>query len=214
MDYAQLAQQCINGTWRPGRGQKILVDTNPFTGEVIGEFHVATSGDVDDAYAAADIAQRKWATVNAYAKRTVFEYAAAVVEHRRSEIADLIVAEVGGTALKAAFEISLAIEALKEAATIPLRIEGRIQPSPIADTENFVYREPVGVVGVISPFNFPLLLIDEVRSSGLGMRQRCRNQTARGHPDGWRHAPGCHLRGSRVAHWAAQRGRNRDTRHR
>jgi aldehyde dehydrogenase (NAD+) len=158
MDTAQLSQQYIGGAWRAGSGEKVLVDLNPFTGKTLGEFPVATTDDIDEAYAAAAAAQSAWNKVNAYAKRSVFEAAARIVEERREEISKLITAEVGGTALKAAFEIGLVVDALKEAATLPLRIEGRIYPSPVEDTENFVYRVPVGVVGVISPFNFPFFL--------------------------------------------------------
>ncbi|WP_426005250.1 aldehyde dehydrogenase family protein [Paenarthrobacter sp. NyZ202] len=158
MDTAQLAQQYIGGIWRPGSGEKVLVDRNPFDGKTLGEFPVATTDDIDEAYAASAVAQTAWNKVNAYGKRSVFEAAARIVEERREEISKLITAEVGGTALKAAFEIGLVIDALKEAATLPLRIEGRIYPSPVEDTENFVYRIPVGVVGVISPFNFPFFL--------------------------------------------------------
>lgn len=158
MNIDKLTRQYIGGSWRQGRSEKILVDINPFTGERLGEFSVATSEDIDDAYSAAAESQRTWSAVNAYSKRTVFENAAAIVQRRRDEIIDLICKEVGGTALKAQFEIGLVIDNLKEAATLPLRIEGRMLPSPIDETENFVYREPVGVVGVVSPFNFPFFL--------------------------------------------------------
>ena len=158
MDTTKLAQQYIAGQWRAGAGDKILVDTNPFDGSVVGEFNVATREDVDAAYRSAAAAQTGWAAVNAYAQRAVFERAAQIVEERRGEITELIIAEVGGTGLKAAFEIGLVIDSLKEASTLPLRMEGRMYPSPIEDTENFVYRSPAGVVGVISPFNFPFFL--------------------------------------------------------
>ncbi|WP_052665373.1 aldehyde dehydrogenase family protein [Nitriliruptor alkaliphilus] len=158
MDTTQLAQQYIAGRWRSGAGEKLLVDRNPFNGDTVGEFAVATREDVDEAYESAAAAQRAWSGVNAYAQRTVFEEAAAIVQRRAAEITELIIAEVGGTALKAGFEIGLVIDALKEAATLPLRMEGRIYPSAVEDTENFVYRRPVGVVGVISPFNFPFFL--------------------------------------------------------
>jgi aldehyde dehydrogenase (NAD+) len=154
----KLAQQYIRGQWRDGTSEKILVDRNPFNGETVAEFAAADRADIDEAYEAAAEAQRPWAEVNAYQKRTVFEDAARIVAQRRDEITALIIAEVGGTALKAHFEIGLVIDALKEAATIPLRIAGSIVPSPVADTENFVYRRPLGVVGVISPFNFPFFL--------------------------------------------------------
>ncbi len=51
---------------------------------------------------------------------------------------------------------------IKEASTFPMRMNGRALPSPIDGKENRVYRVPVGVVGVISPFNFPFFLIDEI----------------------------------------------------
>lgn len=154
----KIAEQYISGTWCSGRGEKVLVDRNPFNGELIAEFSVATKEDVDDAYRAAADAQRHWADVNPYAKRAVFEQALRIIESRRSQIMSLIAAEVGGTALKAGFEIDLVVETLREAATLPLRVQGSIIPSAIADTENYVYRRPVGVVGVISPFNFPFFL--------------------------------------------------------
>ncbi|MFC4466818.1 aldehyde dehydrogenase family protein [Streptomyces xiangluensis] len=158
MDTAELAKQYISGQWRSGSGTKLLVDSNPFNGDKLAEFAVATKEDIDEAYRSAAAAQERWEAVSAYARRAVFEEAAAIVQRRSEEIAELIVAEVGGTALKAGFEIGLVIDALKEAASLPLRMEGRIYPSPIEDTENFVYRRPVGVVGVISPFNFPFFL--------------------------------------------------------
>ncbi len=60
--------------------------------------------------------------------------------------------------MKAAFELHLAREFLREAIQLALRPEGRILPSPDDTKENRLYRVPVGVVGVISPFNFPFLL--------------------------------------------------------
>jgi vanillin dehydrogenase len=148
----------IAGQWRPGSGGEVLVDRNPYDGSTIGEFPVADVDDIDAAYRSAADAQRTWAQVNPYAKRAVFERAVAYVEERSDEITTMIIAELGGTRLKAAFEIGLVIDMLKEAATLPLRMEGRILPSPIDEKENRLYREPVGVVGVISPFNFPFFL--------------------------------------------------------
>jgi len=154
----QLVRQYISGAWRDGQDENLLVDHNPFTGEPIVQFRFATMEDVDDAYRAAADAQKSWSDVNPYDKRTVFEKAAHIVEQRRSEISELIAIETGGTALKADFEIGLVIDDLKEAATIPLRVQGNILVSPIPDTENYVYRRPLGVVGIISPFNFPFHL--------------------------------------------------------
>lgn len=96
--------------------------------------------------------------MSAYQRRDVFERAAQIFEFRREEIIELIVQEVGGTKLKATFEIGLVINAVKEAASTAFQIQGSIIPSPVPNTENFVYRKALGVVGIISPFNFPLFL--------------------------------------------------------
>lgn len=151
-------KQFIAGEWRIGSMDKILVDRNPYDGTTVAEFKVAGVADLDDAYRAAESAKLEWDRVNPYAKRAVFERAVRYVEEHTPEIVETIIDELGGTRLKAYFEIGLVVDMLKEAATFPLRMEGRILPSPIDDKENRLYREPVGVVGVISPFNFPFFL--------------------------------------------------------
>ncbi|MFD4971065.1 aldehyde dehydrogenase family protein [Streptomyces sp. NPDC058424] len=156
--FTDLAQQYIDGEWRPGTGSWDIIDFNPYDGEKLASITIATADEVDQAYRAAARAQKEWAATNAYARRAVFEKALRLVEERESEIADVIIAELGGTRLKAAFELHLAKEFLRESIHLALRSEGKILPSPVDGKENRVYRVPVGVVGVISPFNFPFLL--------------------------------------------------------
>ncbi|MFE0403613.1 aldehyde dehydrogenase family protein [Streptomyces nigra] len=156
--FTDLAQQYIDGEWRPGTGSWDIIDFNPYDGEKLASITIATVDEVDEAYRAAARAQGEWAATNPYARRAVFEKALRVVEEREQEISEVIVAELGGTRLKAAFELHLAKEFLREAVHLALRPEGRIIPSPVDGKENRVYRVPVGVVGVISPFNFPFLL--------------------------------------------------------
>ncbi|MFF1320100.1 aldehyde dehydrogenase family protein [Streptomyces chartreusis] len=156
--FTDLAQQFIDGEWRPGTGSWDIIDFNPYDGEKLASITIATVDEVDDAYMAAARAQKQWATTNPYARRAVFEKALRLIEDREQEIAEAIIAELGGTRLKAAFELHLAKEFLREAVHLALRPEGKILPSPVDGKENRVYRVPVGVVGVISPFNFPFLL--------------------------------------------------------
>ncbi|MEU1528407.1 aldehyde dehydrogenase family protein [Streptomyces fagopyri] len=156
--FTDLARQYIGGEWRPGTGSWDIIDFNPYDGEKLASITIATVDEVDEAYRAAERAQKEWAAVNPYARRAVFERALRLVEEREAEITEVIVAELGGTHLKAGFELHLAKEFLRESIQLALRPEGRILPSPIDGKENRVYRVPVGVVGVISPFNFPFLL--------------------------------------------------------
>ncbi|MQY36247.1 putative aldehyde dehydrogenase YfmT [Streptomyces sp. RB17] len=156
--FSDLAQQYIDGEWRPGTGSWDVIDFNPYDDEKLASITVATVDEVDQAYRAAARAQKKWAETNPYARRAVFERVLRLIEDREQEIADLIIAELGGTRVKAGFELHLAKEFLRESIHLALRPEGRILPSPVEGKENRVYRVPVGVVGVISPFNFPFLL--------------------------------------------------------
>jgi aldehyde dehydrogenase (NAD+) len=156
--FTDLAQQYIDGEWRPGTGSWEIIDVNPYDGEKLAAITIATVEEVDQAYRAAERAQKEWAKVNAYARRAVFERALRIFEEREQELAEVITAELGGTHLKADFELNLAKEFLRESVQLALRPGGRIIPSPIDGKENRLYRVPVGVVGVISPFNFPFLL--------------------------------------------------------
>ncbi|MFF8948410.1 aldehyde dehydrogenase family protein [Streptomyces sp. NPDC014940] len=156
--FSDLAQQYIDGEWRQGSGSWDVIDFNPYDDEKLASITVATVDEVDQAYRSAARAQKQWAATNPYARRAVFERALRLIEEREQEIADLIVAELGGTRVKAGFELHLVKEFLRESVNLALRPEGRILPSPADGKENRVYRVPVGVVGVISPFNFPFLL--------------------------------------------------------
>ncbi|WP_333775450.1 aldehyde dehydrogenase family protein [Streptomyces sp. IBSBF 3136] len=156
--FSDLAQQYIDGEWRPGTGSWDVIDFNPYDDEKLASITVATVDEVDEAYRAAARAQKQWAATNPYTRRTVFERALRLIEEREQEIADLIIAELGGTRVKAGFELHLVKEFLRESVHLALRPEGKILPSPTDGKENRVYRVPVGVVGVISPFNFPFLL--------------------------------------------------------
>ncbi|MEV0211023.1 aldehyde dehydrogenase family protein [Streptomyces sp. NPDC050788] len=156
--FSDLAQQYIDGEWRPGTGSWDIIDFNPYDGEKLASITIATVDEVDEAYRAAARAQKQWARTNPYARRAVFEKALRLVEEREQEITEVIIAELGGTRLKAGFELHLAKEFLRESIQWALRPEGKILPSPVDGKENRLYRVPVGVVGVISPFNFPFLL--------------------------------------------------------
>lgn len=150
--------QFIGGEWSVGRGAATLVDRNPYDGSAFREITIADTRDIDDAYEAAARAQRAWAVVNPAQKRRVFESAIRYVEDHYDDFTSLLTRETGSTGFKAAFEVDLVLDMLKEAATFPFRMECRMLPSPIDEKENRIYRVPVGVVSVISPFNAPFFL--------------------------------------------------------
>ncbi|SFD28405.1 aldehyde dehydrogenase family protein [Streptomyces aidingensis] len=160
--YAELfqryAQQYIAGTWRPGSGEWDVIDLNPHNGEKLCSITVATAVEVDEAYRAAERAQRDWAELNPYRRRQVFERMIALMDEHESDITEAMIAEFGATRTRAAYELALSKEFLQEAMQLPTRVEGRILPSAVSGKENYINRAPVGTVCVISPYTFPLLM--------------------------------------------------------
>lgn len=150
--------QYIAGQWREGQSEKTLTVTNPYDDTVLTTIRQASSADVDEAYRAAEAAQKEWAAQPPAVRRQVLMRAAEILEERRDEIMDWIIKESGSTVGKAAFEVSAAAGITLEASSFPNRVHGRILESNTPDKEYRVYRRAIGVVGVISPWNFPLHL--------------------------------------------------------
>ncbi|MFI5662752.1 aldehyde dehydrogenase family protein [Streptomyces sp. NPDC051684] len=156
--FTELDRQYIDGSWRPGRGAWDIIDFNPYNGDKLASITVASVEEVDEAYRAAERVQKDWAATNAYARRAVLERTLRLLEEREEEITEAIIDELSGTRVKAGFELHLAKEFLRESVQLALRPQCSVIPSPVDGKENRLYRVPVGVVGVISPFNFPFLL--------------------------------------------------------
>ncbi|MEW8972165.1 aldehyde dehydrogenase family protein [Mesobacillus jeotgali] len=156
--YKDLNKQYINGEWRDGTGQSNYMDTNPYNEEVLAEFKMAGIEDIEEAYASARKAQKEWENVNPFERSTIMENAVRIMSERRKELVELLVAESGSTHIKANVEVDFCIAITRESASFPLRMDGKMVPSLVPGKENRVYRKPLGVVGVISPFNFPMYL--------------------------------------------------------
>lgn len=156
--YDGLDAMPIAGRWRAGTAGDTLTDTNPWTGETLLEIPMAGEDDLNEAFDAAVVAQREWAKRPPGERAAVMREAARIIEARQAEIGDWITREIGGTQAKAELECGLAQGQLLEAAGMASRVQGAILPSEIPGKENRVYKRPVGVVSVISPWNFPLQL--------------------------------------------------------
>lgn len=150
--------QFVAGVWREGRSEKTNMSINPFDDSVVAEIRQASSEDLDAAYRAAEAAQADWAAMAPSERARIIRRAADILEERREEIVSWLVRESGSTVIKANVEVSLASGITQESASFPTRVHGTLHPSNTADREMRVYRKPVGVVGVISPWNFPLHL--------------------------------------------------------
>lgn len=156
--YSGLDRQYIYGRWRAGRRGLALKDFDPYTGETLLEIELADNRDLDEAYESARKAQPGWAEVLPAERTAVMLRSAAIMEARREEIVEWLVREAGSTYIKAQFEWQILQAVTLEAASFPHRVAGRILPIDEPGKESRVYRRPVGVIGVISPWNFPIYL--------------------------------------------------------
>lgn len=144
-----------SGGWVAGAGR--LATLEPATGETLAEVGSADGEQVFAAVRLASRAQPGWGATDPYERANVLLRAAALFDVHREEIAGWLVREGGAIPPKADFEVGVAIKELQEAAALAPRTRGEVVPEPDGKI-NITMRVPVGVVGVITPWNFPLIL--------------------------------------------------------
>lgn len=154
----QFEQQFIAGNWQTGSDPNhVNENRDPFTGELLVKIQGASTEDVDAAYEAAQAAQVTWMEKSPNERSQIIEKAADLIHEKQAEIMEWLTKEGGATQVKAGLEVSLAEGITREAATFPQRIEGKIL-SGAPNEESFVIKRPRGVIGIISPWNFPFHL--------------------------------------------------------
>jgi len=142
--------------WTEGAGGTQDVK-EPATGAVLGRFGVATATDVRRAAGVAAEAQQDWAARRPEERAAILRRAGQLWEEHAEEIQGWIVRETGGIPAKAALETHIAANECYEAAGLPSHPAGEVLTSN-EDRWSFARRRPAGVVSVIAPFNFPLIL--------------------------------------------------------
>src|SRR6478735_941415 len=146
----------VEGTWRPGSaGDAPIVE--PATGEELGRTGRAGVDDVATAAGSAAGAQQEWAALPHPARAAVLRKAGDLFGQHADELAEWNVREVGAIRGMAGFALHVAAEECYAAAGLPSASLGELIPSE-EPRLSMVKRLPVGVVGVISPFNVPLIL--------------------------------------------------------
>ncbi|KPI27423.1 Benzaldehyde dehydrogenase (NAD(+)) [Actinobacteria bacterium OV320] len=141
---------------RPLSGPRYTV-TEPATGDPLGTVDLAGAADVGLAAEAARAAQAEWARLPHFVRAGVLRKAGDLFTAHADELREWIVRESGSIPGKADFELHVAAQECYEAAALASRPAGQVLPSE-APRLSYTRRVPVGVVGVISPFNAPLIL--------------------------------------------------------
>ncbi|GAA0249317.1 aldehyde dehydrogenase family protein [Haladaptatus pallidirubidus] len=148
----------IDGEWVEGGDRDEIEVTNPATQELITTVPAGTEEDVNRAYEVAAEAQDEWADQPPQKRIDVIESAVDLLDEHRNDILGALATESGSANMKAFAEWQTARGITQQAAEFPFRVGGDLKGSMIPGKENQVKRIPMGVVGVISPWNFPFNL--------------------------------------------------------
>jgi acyl-CoA reductase-like NAD-dependent aldehyde dehydrogenase len=168
--YTGFSQQYIAGQWRTGRSAgSVINDLNPYDGKTLVAIPGASVADVHDAYTAASAAQRSWALALPRERAEVMRRAADILKNRRDEIIDWTIAETGGIRKFAEIIWYFAWSITDAAASYPGRVRGEILPSDVVGQESRVYRKPLGVISIISPWNSPINLTQRSLAPALAL---------------------------------------------
>jgi alpha-ketoglutaric semialdehyde dehydrogenase len=155
---ARTFQNFIGGEWVDAAVGETFDSLSPATGERIGTFPKSGPEDVDRAVAAAKEAFASWRLVPAPKRgEIVFRFAALVAEHKQ-ELAELMTREMGKVLAEAGGDVQEAIDMSYYMAGEGRRLHGQTTPSELPDKFNMSVRMPIGVVGVITPWNFPIAI--------------------------------------------------------
>lgn len=146
----------IGGDWRPGSGKR-AESTNPAAPEdVVAQYEIADSELLDAAITSAVGAARGWDELGVLARGKILRNAAQILERRAEEVAALMTREEGKTLADARGEVGASVETLYYHAGAARRPTGTTYPSASPDELVRTVRRPVGTVGVVTPWNFPL----------------------------------------------------------
>ncbi|ARD56348.1 methylmalonate-semialdehyde dehydrogenase [Bacillus safensis FO-36b] len=148
----------IGGKWTEAATTQTEKVFNPATGEVIAEVPLSTIEDVDRAVQSANEAFKTWSkTAVPKRARILFKYQQLLVE-KWEELAELVTLENGKSLTEAKGEVQRGIECVEFAAGAPTLMMGKQLPDIATGLESGMYRYPIGVIGGITPFNFPMMV--------------------------------------------------------
>ena len=148
----------VNGNSWNGKADRTGDVFNPATGEITGHVDFASNAVVDEVVGAAQKAFEEWRTTS-LAKRTQILFAfREILNARKEEVAALITAEHGKVLSDALGEVTRGQEVVEFACGIPHLLKGGYSEGVSTEVDVYSIRQPLGVVAIISPFNFPAMV--------------------------------------------------------
>jgi aldehyde dehydrogenase (NAD+) len=159
LQLGQLYQNFIGGEWKSAHSGETFISTNPArTSEIIGHYQKSNEVDLEEAVEAASKAQPVWEATPAPARGEILYRAASLMEERQEELAQLMTREMGKILKETRGDVQVAIDVAKFMAGEGRRAEGETLPSALPNKMCLTIRHPLGVVGIITPWNFPLAI--------------------------------------------------------
>jgi malonate-semialdehyde dehydrogenase (acetylating)/methylmalonate-semialdehyde dehydrogenase len=158
MTMAKHVTHWVGGKPWTGSAQRQGDVYDPATGQVTGVVDFASSGDVDDAVAAAKLAAQSWGRVSLAKRATVLFAFRELVKSHTPELAALVTSEHGKVASDAAGEVARGLEVVEFACGIPHLLKGGFSENVSTGVDSYSIRQPLGVVAGITPFNFPAMV--------------------------------------------------------
>ncbi len=152
-------QNYIGGIWKPSSSKKTFANINPAdTSDVIGKFPQSTKRDVQEAAEAAREAYKTWRLVPAPKRGDIMRKAGVILESRKDELAHEMTREMGKVFTETKGDVQEGIDTAYYAATEGRRLFGHTVPSELSNKFAMSVRQPIGVAGCITPWNFPLAI--------------------------------------------------------
>ncbi len=158
-----------DGHFHPSASGATLDVRDKASGETFAVAGLASETDVDNAVAAAKKAQPAWAERTYNERAAILRAAAAALADQAKDFRDLIIRETGCIGGKADYELGAAASELIEAAGLASHATGEVLPTSHAGRFSLSERIPVGIVGTITPWNFPLVLGMRVIAPALAL---------------------------------------------
>ncbi len=156
---AELFRNFIDGAWAAASAGQTLTSTNPADpADVIGEFASSSLADAQSAIAAAHGALPAWRALAPHARGEILRKAADLLEARAAEVASAMVRENGKTIIEARGETARGVALLRYYSAEGMRSVGEVVPSVNPKTFIYTTRAPLGVVSLITPWNFPVAI--------------------------------------------------------
>lgn len=148
----------IDGEWVVSEKEQYALIKNPANGETLGEVALSTAEDVDKAVEAAKKAQKQWALVPAPQRAEVLYRVGLLLKERKERLARILTMEMGKVIEEARGEVQEGIDMAFYMAGEGRRLFGNTTPSELKDKFAMSIRVPVGIVGIITPWNFPIAI--------------------------------------------------------